>query len=160
MNRAKNIAKNMGIEKEKQREKNINALKNTEYSSVYSIVSFLASTILVYTNAFMEETTLKIIVEFIVLCGMVVVCDILIALARKKCEKEGEKYRSSECGVLVKLATNIGYLSPVVCFVGWAVTMEEVELGWKIFLAIVVAVIVFFAIQIPWSEHLKKNKKK
>ena len=28
MNRAKNIAKNMGIEKEKQREKNINALKN------------------------------------------------------------------------------------------------------------------------------------
>ena len=40
MNRAKNIAKNMGIEKEKQREKNINALKNTEYSSVYSLVSF------------------------------------------------------------------------------------------------------------------------
>lgn len=160
MNQAKNISKNMRIEKEKQRKKNINALKDTEYSSTYSLVSFLASTILVYTNAFMEKSTLKIIVEFIALCGMVVVCDILIASARKKCEKEGEKYRSYESGVLVKMSTNIGYLSPVVCFAGWAVTMEGLELGWKIFLAIVVTVIVFFAIQIPWSEHLMKNKKK
>lgn len=160
MNQTKNLAKNMGVEKENQRKKNINALKDTEYSSAYSLVSFLTSTILIYTNAFMEESTLKIIVEFIVLCGMVVVCDILIASARKKCEKEGEKNRSYECGVLVKLATNIGYLSPIVCFVGWVVTMEGLELGWKIFLAIAVAGIVFFAIQIQWSKYLMKNKKK
>lgn len=160
MNQAKNTSKNMSIEKEKQRTKNINALKDTEYSSIYSLVAFLASTILVYTNAFMEATTIKSLVEFIILCGMVVVCEILIASARKKCDKEGEKYRSSESGLLVKMATNIGYLSPVVCFVGWAVTLKGLELGWKIFLMIVIAVIVFFAIQTPWSEHLKKNRQK
>ncbi len=160
MNRAKNISKNMSVEKEKQRITNINALKNTEYSSIYSLVAFLASTILVYTNAFMEATVLKSIVEFIVLCAMLFACDILIASARKKCEKEGEKYRSSESGVLVNMAANIGYLSPVVCFVGWAVTLKGLELGWKIFLTIVIAVIVFFAIQIPWSKHLKRNKHK
>lgn len=68
MNQGKNIVKKMGIKKEKQRKKNINALKDTEYSSIYSLVSFLASTILVYTNAFMEKTALKVIIEFMVLC--------------------------------------------------------------------------------------------
>jgi L-asparagine transporter-like permease len=160
MNQTKNISKNMSIEKEKQRTKNINALKDTEYSSIYSLITFWTSTILVFTNAFMKASMIKSLVEFVILCIMVVVCHILTVQARKKCEKEGEKYRSSESGVLVKMATNIGYLNPVVCLIGWAVTLKGVELGLKIFLVIVVAVTAFFAIQTPWSEHLKKNKKK
>lgn len=152
MNQGKNIVKKMGIEKEKQRKKNINALKDTEYSSIYSLVSFLASTILVYTNAFMEKTALKVIIEFMVLCGMVIVCHNLITSARKKCEKEGQKYRSCESGLMVKIATNIAYLSPVVCVAGWVVTLNGLELAWKIFLMLVIAIIVFLVIQIPWSQ--------
>lgn len=160
MNQAKNIVRNMESVKEKQRVKNINALKNTEYSSIYSLLSFLASTILLFTNTFMENTMLKNIVEVLILFIMVVVCNILIGAARKKCEVEGEKYRSFESGVIVKMATNLGYLSPVVCVIGWVVTIEGIGLEFKIFLTVSLATVVFWAIQVPWAGYLKRRTTK
>ncbi len=160
MNQAKNVVKQMNAEKEKRDIKNINALKNTEYSSVYSLVSFLASLFLLFTNGFMDDGILKNIVELIVILGMMVMCYVLTAHARKKCEREGEKYRSSEADLIVKMATNIGYLSPVICVIGWGVTLKGFELPSKIFFVICITILAFFAISTPCFELVKKIKKK
>lgn len=60
----------------------------------------------------------------------------------------------------IEVVAKVGDLSIVVCVIGWVITIKVIELCWEIFLSIVIVVIVFFAMQILWFEHLKKNKKK
>ena len=99
--------------------KDMNALKDAEYSSIYVVVCFFEQTIVL---AFLSDTIhcklLYFGISLLTIVVMLIICDKLIKGAKKKIEAQKD-FPKSESNKLIEFATTLGYFSPALCLSTW-----------------------------------------
>ena len=130
MNANKNIVREQELNWLEKQRRNINALKNTYYSSIYVVVCFIEQSIVL---EFFKDLKLKMwiytILGIISIVIMMWVCSKLISKARAKIEGKTCIVPNAS-NKIIECATMLGYLSPLLCISSfWGGFINE-ETNW------------------------------
>lgn len=107
--------------------KNMNALKDAEYSSIYVVVCFFEQTIVLeLLSDAIHSKLLYFWISLLTLIVMFIICDKLIKGAKKKIEAQKD-FPKSESNKFIECATMLGYLSPVLCLSTWIGGLAEAD---------------------------------
>ncbi len=120
--------------------KNMNAVKNTKYSSIYVVICFFEQTVVLELLKDMVQN--RVLYFF---CGVVsfVVMFLLFDKLQKRAKAQIESMTSfpeSKNDKLIECATMLGYMSPILCFISWLSGFNEsesVQMKW-FFIALVI----------------------
>ena len=144
----KKLSERFKQSKQSQRLRNINALKDTEYSSIYSFTAFLASIISIFINYYVKSDNIRNVAEFLNMCVMLFFIIHFINSARRQCENSKKPKHSP----LVSISTNVSYLSPVIYCFGCTSTLN-IGKNMKLFLTSIVVILTFIVLGTPWLKQ-------
>lgn len=140
-----------GIKQNKERDfrKMMNACKNSEYSGIYTVASFVITIVLVMIGEIWDLFSLpssfddiRILVELSFIVMMFLFTNFKTKKAKKNIESKKFFEKETEHSRIVKIAENIGYISPLVCVLTWVLTWVS-EPEWKIFYSGLIMILIF-----------------
>lgn len=151
--------------------KEINALKDTKYSSIYVVVCLFEQIVLLellkdITQLIPNDATRLVIYiggGFISLIIMLMLLYMLVKKARKQIEEEAliqiqsmEEYVPEKTGKIVECATTIGYMSPFLCVNAWISGIVNSQiLKWGF---IILVLILGIVIPLVFGRKSEKNR--
>ena len=135
--------------------KYINENKDSSYSNIYGISTFLISLFVFVVISIWDKNQYEDIISFVTFVITFPICLFFINKYKKECEKTKGK-KSKTLSILIDVGTNIGYLNPILlCFNAVSGLYNQAYIS--VFFAIAVFVLTVSAI-IPVVKKYKNSK--
>ena len=135
--------------------KRINENKDSSYSNIYGISTFLISLFVFVVISIWDKNQYEDITSFVTFVITFPICLFFINKYKKECEKTKGK-KSKTLSILIDIGTNIGYLNPILlCFNAVSGLYNQAYIS--VFFAIAVFILTVSAI-IPVVKKYKNSK--
>lgn len=135
--------------------KHINENKDSSYSNIYGISTFLISLFVFVVISIWDKNQYEDIISFLTFIITFPICLFFINKYKKECEKAKGK-KSKTLSILIDIGTNIGYLNPILlCFNAVSGLYNQAYIS--VFFAIAVFILTVSAI-IPVVKNIKTVK--
>lgn len=125
--------------------KTINRIKDSIYSSIYSEISFLMLLVIIFSDNFIPNHDTKSDINIVLFFLITALCAIVVHVSKKEHIKSYSEIGFNQ-KLLIKSATNIGYLNPFLCLIVVLINQECMSFAFQIFLSFLLVLILIFAI--------------